>query len=178
MNYLRVKDGRYASGLFSDQRAGEDAKTYLSRLFIAPAPEPRPRVAVKAFDGLADMPLQAAPALVTLFRNFVWDLAELAEREVPGDGAKRAEKVRARLSLGHEALKSVGGARGSAFADPIVEPDAFADGLATWTRDFLGELEVMHPGIATRILKEAARAQRFQLAALDFFDRLPWKIEW
>lgn len=178
VNYLYVRDGRYASGLFSDQRREEDAKTYLSRLFIAAAPEPRPRVAVRAFAGLQAMPLQATPAMVTMARNYVWDVVDMAEREVPNDATKRAEKIRLRLSKEHESLKSVGGARGSSFADPIVEPDALIAGLAAWTKDFLGELEVMNPGIAPRLLKEAAREPRFQLSALGFFERLPWKIEW
>lgn len=178
VNYLAVREGRYASGLFSDQKPQEDAKTYLSRLFIAAAPEPRPGVAVKAFAGLPAMPLQATPALVAMYRNYVWDVVDLTEREVPGEASKRAEKVRMKLTTVHEALKSVGGPRGSAFADPIVEPDAITAGIATWTKDFLGELEVMHPRIAQRVLKEAAREPRYQMAALGFFERLPWKIEW
>lgn len=178
VNYLTVRDGRFASGIFSEQRRDEDAKTYLSRLFIAAAPEPRPRVAVKAFAGLDAMPLQATPALVSLLRNYVWDLNDLCEREVPNDAAKRGEKVRLKLSATDEALRSVGGPRGSGFADPIIEPRVFTDSLAAWTKEFLGELEVMHPGIAPKVLKEACREPRFQLAALGFFDRLPWKIEW
>jgi len=179
VNYLSVKDGRFAGGMFAEQRKDEDAKAYLARMFSAKHPEPLPRVAVKAFAGLAEMPLQATPALVQVYRQYVWDLVDLAEREMPGgESAKRAEKVRLRLSSSHEALKSVGGARGSLFADPIVEPAQFTDGVAGWTKDFLGELEVMNPRIASQLLKEASREQRFQFAALGFFDRLPWKIEW
>jgi len=178
VNYLAVKDGRYASGIFSDQQPSEDAKAYLGRLFVVKGAAVQPRVAVKAFEGLQALPLQATPAMVALLRQYVWDLVDLAEREVPNDAAKRAEKIRMRLTPAHEALKSVGGARGSVFADPIVEPAAFTDGVAGWTKDFLGELEVAHPRIAPRLLKEATRDQRFQLQALGFFDRLPWKIEW
>lgn len=188
VNYITVKDGHYGSGMFSEQKPGEDAKTYLGRLFASPAaapavktagsPSKAPRVAIKAFEGLAQLPHQATPALVGLFRQYVWDLVDLAEREVPNEAAKRAERVRMKLVPSHESLKSVGGARGSAFADPIVEPAAFTDGVAGWTKDFLGELEVTHPKIAPRLLKEATREQRFQLAKLGFFDRLPWKIEW
>ena len=178
VNYLAVKEGRYASGIFSDQQPSEDAKTYMSRLFVVKNAAVQPRVGVKAFDGLAALPLQATPAMVALLRQYVWDIVDLAEREMPGDAAKRAEKIRMKLTPKHEALKSVGGARGSAFADPIVEPAAFTDGVAGWTKEFLGELEVMHPKIAPRLLKEATRDQRFQLQALGFFDRLPWKIEW
>lgn len=178
VNYLIVKEGRYSSGIFSDQRPNEDAKAYLSRLFIAQAPEPLPRVAVKAFAGLPTMPLQATPHLVSLLRNYAWDLADICEREAPNEGAKRADKLRTKLAATHEALKSVGGPRGSAFADPIVEPRVFTDSLAAWTKDLLTELEIMHPGIAPKVLKEACREPRYQLAALGFFERLPWKIEW
>jgi hypothetical protein len=135
------------------------------------------RVAVKAFESLAELPLQATPALVKVFRQYVWDLVEAASKDMP-DAPKRAEKIRQKLTLQHEALKSVGGARGAAFADPIVAPAALAEGVVTWTKDFLGELEVMHPAIAPRLLKDATREQRFQFAALGFFERLPWKIEW
>jgi hypothetical protein len=177
VNYVMVKDGRFQAGKFCDQGKKEDAKAFLARTFAARPGEVKSRVAVKAFAGLAELPRQAAPALVRLFREYVWDLVEEAGKEMP-DAAKRAEKIRHKLSMTHEALKSVGGARGAAFADPIVEPTAFAEGVATWTKDFLSELEVMHPAIAPRLLKDATREQRFQFAALGFFERLPWRIEW
>jgi len=107
----------------------------------------------------------------------VWDLVDAAGKELP-DAPKRAERIRQKLTLSHEALRSVGGARGAAFADPIVAPSAFAEGVANWTREFLTELEVVHPAIAPRLLKDATREQRFQFAALGFFEQLPWRIEW
>jgi hypothetical protein len=178
VNYLTVKDGKYHGGLFSDQRPSEDAKTYLSRMFTSKHPEPHPRVTVQAYQKLEALPLQVTPALVQIFRHYVWDVVDLAEKEMPNDAAKRAEKIRARLTPAHDSLKGVGGARGCTCADPIVEPGPFAEAMAAWTKDFLGELDMIHPGIAPRLLKEATRAQRFQLDAVDFFDRLPWKIEW
>jgi hypothetical protein len=177
VNYVMVKDGRFQSGKFCGQDEKEDAKAFLARLFAARPGEVKSRVAVKAFESLAELPLQATPALVKVFRQYVWDLVEAASKDMP-DAPKRAEKIRQKLTLQHEALKSVGGARGAAFADPIVAPAALAEGVVTWTKDFLGELEVMHPAIAPRLLKDATREQRFQFAALGFFERLPWKIEW
>lgn len=178
VNYVTVKDGRFAGALFADPKKDEKPQETLARMFTAPPPEPRPRVAVKAFPGLAALPLQATPALVKVFREFVWDLSDLAEKECPGDGGKRAEKVRSRLVAAHDVLRSVGGARNLQPADPIVEPAVLAEAVAGWTKEFLGELEVIHPSIAPRLLQEAAREPRFALAAVGFFDRLPWRIEW
>lgn len=178
VNYLTVKEGRFASGIFSDQRPNEDAKSYLSRLFTARHPEPQPKVTVCGFTGLEQLPRQAPPALVQVFRQYVWDLVELAQKEGPADALKRAERIRMKLCAEHEALMSVGGVRNATFADPIIEPRHFSDAVAQWTRDFLGELEVTHPTIAPRLLKEACREARFQFAALGFFEKLPWKIEW
>ncbi len=177
VNYVQVKDGRFATGWFCDQDKKEDAKAFLARTFAARPGEQKSRVAVKAFAGLAELPEQATPALVKVFRQYVWDLVDSASKDLP-DAGKRAEKIRQKLSMTHEALRSVGGARGSAFADPIVAPAALAEGVATWTKDFLTELEVVHPRIAPRLLKDATREQRFQFSALGFFERLPWKIEW
>jgi hypothetical protein len=177
INYVSVKEGRFASGVFCGQGTGEDAKAFMTRMFAGTPADPKPRIVVKSYTGLAALPRQATPALVGVFRQYVWDLVELAGRELP-DAPKRAEKIRQKLTLTHEALKSVGGARGSGFADPIVEPAVLSDGVAAWTKDFLTELEVVNPKIAPKLLKETTREQRFQLASLGFFDRLPWRIEW
>lgn len=178
VNYVTVKDGHFAGAWYADPHPGERPQDTMARIFTAPPPEPRPKVVVKAFPGLPAMPLQATPALVKVFREFVWDLSDLAEKECPGDGTKRAEKVRARLVPAHDVLRSVGGSRAAQVADPIVEPRQLADAVAGWTKDFLTELEVIHPSIAPRLLHEAAREPRYALAAVGFFDRLPWRIEW
>jgi hypothetical protein len=83
-----------------------------------------------------------------------------------------------RLVATHDVLRSVGGPRGAESADPIVEPSALADGLAAWTREFLGELDVVRPQIAVQLLAEAAREHRFALNAVGFFERLPWRVQW
>jgi hypothetical protein len=178
VNYLEVKDGRFSCGYFSDQRQDEAPNAYVSRMFAPTGAGVRPRVAVRLFPGLGQLPHQAPPAMVKMFRKYFWDLNDLAEKEMPGEGQKRAERTRTRLSAQHEVLRSVGGARGSEPADPIAEPSVFADGMAAWTKEFLGELEVLHPSIAPRLLTEAAREHRFALGSLGFFERLPWRAQW
>ncbi len=177
VNYVTVREGRFASGAFADAE-GMDPRNALARVFQPIPPQVVPKVTARAIPGLPAVPAQATPALVQVFRQFVWDVTDAAEREVPGEGAKRAERVRTRLSTQHDALRSVGGPRGSVTADPICEPAHLADAVGALMRDFLGELEVAHPGIAKRLVKDAGREQRFALGAVGFFDRLPWRIDW
>jgi len=156
VNYILVRDGR----------------------FTVPPGEAKARVVAKAFAGLGAMPLQAPPPMVNMFRHFIWDLMDLAEGEMPGDAGKRSERIRLKLVPEHDVLRSVGGVRGSEFADPIVEPRVLVDAIAAWVREFLGELEIVHPQIALRLLREAGREHRFALNAVEFFDKLPWRIQW
>ena len=178
VNYVQVREGRFASGMFAEGRRADDPRTNLIGLFTAPPPEPRPRVSVRAFQGLATLPLQAPPALVEVFRQFVWQVTEAIEHELPGEGAKRAEKARTKLLDRYEALRGVGGARGLEVPDPICEPQQLAEAVAAWTGAFLGELEVVLPQIAARTVRDAAREQRYALGAVGFFEKLPWRIDW
>lgn len=178
VNYLRVREGRFAAGHFADRLPDEAPLACVTRLLAPSEAEPRPVLSARAYPGLEALPMQAPPAMVAMFRRFVWDLAESAERELPGDGIQRAERVRMRLVGTHDVLRSVGGPRGAESADPIAEPPALADGLAAWTREFLGELDVVRPEIAVRLLAEAAREHRFALNAVGFFERLPWRVQW
>lgn len=178
VNYLSVRSGRFASGLFADRRDDEQPMAYMTRLFTPQqSGEARPAVSAKTFDGLADLPQQAPPAMLAMFRRYVWDLAELAAAEV-SDALQRAERVRMKLVPKHDLLRSFGGPRGSDTADPIAEPAVVADAVAAWTKELLDELEIVHPQIAPRLLKEAAREHRFALSAVGFFERLPWRVQW
>ena len=178
VNYLVVKEGHFATGMFADKGPHEAPTAYVARLFTSVPPEPLPIVTAKAFVPLAALPQQATPALVQVFRTFVWDLTDFAEREAPGDAARRAERVRMKLLPGYDVLRAMGGARGGSVADPIAEPGVVADAVAAWAKELLTELEIVHPQIAPRLLKEAGREQRFALNAVGFFERLPWHIDW
>ena len=178
VNYLHVREGRFAAGHFSDRRPDEAPGQYIARLFTSVPPEPLPRISARPYAGLSEMPVQAPPAMVAMFRSFGWDLADLIEADHPGDGAKRAERIRQRLIPELPLLQHFGGMRGVEGSDPLAEPSALADALSAWTRDLLSELEIVDPGCAPRLLKEAAREHRFALGALGFFERLPWRIQW
>ena len=178
VNYLQVKDGRFASGHFADRLPNEAPLATVARLFTSTPPVPLPRVVARLYAGPPPLPVQAPPAMIQMFRRYTWDLADLIEREAPGQGAKRAERVRQRLLPQHQVLQWVGGTRGAAQEDPVVEPVTLADGVATWTKELLTEVEVLQPQSAPRILRDAAREHRFALNAVGFFEKLPWRIQW
>ena len=178
VNYLTVKDGRFASGHFAERRPDEPPLSYVARLFTSVPPEPLPVVVAKVYDLPRSLPLQAPPAMIAMFRHYVWDLSDLIEREAPGEGAKRAERVRQRLLAKHAVLSCVGGTRDAAATDPVVEPGALAEGVAAWTRDLLSEVEVLAPQSAPRLVRLSGREHRFALNAVGFFEKLPWRVQW
>jgi hypothetical protein len=178
VNYVQVREGRFTAGFFSDQRPDEQPGPYLARLFTSVSPEPLPRVVTAFFPGLAEMPLQAPPAMVAMLRTVVWNIAELAEQELPGEGAKRAERARLRVMAEHRVLGHFGGPRGVEGSDPLAEPSALADAIGAWTRELCGGMEIVNPGCAPRLVKEATREHRFALNAMGFFERIPWRIQW
>jgi hypothetical protein len=178
MNYVQVKEGRFAGGHFSDQHPDEAPGPYLARLFTAVAPNPLPKVVARAYPGFADLPLQATPALVAMFRAYFWGLTDLVEQEYKGEGVKRAERVRQRLIPQLPVLQAFGGPRGVDASDPLTEPVLVSEALAAWTSALLGEMEVINPGCAPRMVRDATRDNRFAFNAVGFFERLPWRIQW
>ena len=178
VSYVQVKDGHFTAGYFSDKRNDEQPAPYLARLFTSVPPEPLPKVVAAFYPGLQELPHQAPPAMLAMARAVVWNLTDLAEKELPGQGAGRAEKVRVRLMGKHRVLEALGGPRGTEGPDPVVEPSALADALGEWTKELGGELEIVNPGCAARLVRDAMREHRFALNAMGFFERLPWRIQW
>ena len=178
VNYVQVQDGRYVGGYLSDQRPDDPPNAHLARLFASVPPEPLPRVSATGFPGLAQMPVQAPPAMVAMFRTVVWGLADLLEQEHPDDGGRRAERARQRLIPTHPVLQSFGGPRGVEGSDPLAEPVTLAVAIAAWAGEVLGELEIIDPGCGPRLLRDVTREHRFALNAVGFFERLPWRIQW
>lgn len=179
VNYLAVQDGRFAGGRFTDARPDEAPNATVARLTHARPGEPRPVVALKSYAHIQALPTQASPAMVAMFRRYLWDVIDLLEREAPGQSARRAERAHHRtFSAGHDVLRHFGLMRGAEIADPIVEPSVLAEALAVWTRELLTEFEASHPLSAARIVRDAAREHRYALQAVGFFERLPWRIQW
>lgn len=178
VNYVQVKEGRFAGGHFCGQNQDEPPGPFLARLFTSVPPVPLPKVVAHAYAGRADVPRQATPALVAMFRAYYWVLTDLLEQEHQGESVKRAERARQRLLAEAPVLQAFGGPRGVDASDPLTEPAVLSGALAAWTSALLGEMEVINPGCAPRMVRDATRDNRFAFNAVGFFERLPWRIQW
>src|SRR2546425_9915535 len=67
-------------------------------------------------------------------------------------------------------------ARGAETPDAVVQPEELAAALMDWSRQLLQGVEVIMPGTAPKILREATRAHRYVLQSAGFYGQLPWPV--
>ncbi len=176
VSYLRFQDGAFLSGYFHGaDDVGLDVR--MERWMAPGADGSAPALAAAAFQAPPDLPVQAAPALIAIYREVYWAIARAADGQAP-DARKRAERLREALSGVHLPLTVLGTPLDRDAPDLVASPHDLANALADWTLQFLEELEVLAPGIAPVVLKEAAREHRFVLQKAGFFAGLPWNVEW
>ena len=62
--------------------------------------------------------------------------------------------------------------------DAVVRPEELSTALTDWALQLLEGAEVMMPGTALKVLKDATREHRYVLQAAGFYGRLPWRVTW
>src|SRR5438552_312219 len=72
----------------------------------------------------------------------------------------------------------VSAARGVETPDAVVQPEELAAALMDWSRQLLQGVEVIMPGTAPKILREATREHRYVLQSAGFYGQLPWPVTW
>jgi hypothetical protein len=178
VSYLRFQDGRYAAGAFADKAADESVTAYVTRLFASQVGLARPVIAANVYTPGGALPQQASPAMVDGFREVFARIIEVAEREVPGEARGRAAKIRDMLIPIHRSLVVVSTPRGEEPERLLATPDEMTLGLADWTLQLLEQLEIMAPGVAPQVLREATHEHRYVLQRAGFYGRLPWSVSW
>jgi hypothetical protein len=68
--------------------------------------------------------------------------------------------------------------RGGDMPDAVVQPDDLSHALTDWTLQLLEGVEVVMPGTAPKVLKDATREHRYVLQAAGFYGRMPWPVSW
>jgi hypothetical protein len=178
VSYLKFEDGKYLSGYFCDRPESIPPARYLESLFhLGPDGAP-PGMSAGLFPASAELPAQAATALVNTYRELYWRIVDAVDREFPGEAKKRAQKVTAGIIETHQALALLSVPRGTDTPDAVVQPEELSTALSDWTLQLLEGAEVMMPGTAPKVLKDATREHRYVLQAAGFYGRLPWQVTW
>ncbi|MEX2155932.1 MAG: hypothetical protein WD773_03725 [Gemmatimonadales bacterium] len=178
VSYLKFEQGKYISGYFCDRPDSVPPARYLESLFDIGADGSPPAMSAGVFPGAAELPAQAATALVNTYRELYWRIVDAVDREFPGEAKKRAQKVTAAMVDTHQALALLSVPRGTDTPDAVVRPEELATALTDWSLQLLEGAEVMMPGTAPKVLKDATREHRYVLQAAGFYGRLPWRVTW
>ncbi|HEV8264024.1 MAG TPA: hypothetical protein VGQ06_03670 [Gemmatimonadales bacterium] len=178
VSYLRFEKGRYVAGYFCAKPDAMPPARYLETLFDIGADGAPPAMSAGVFAAGADLPAQAPTALVNTYRELYWRIVEAVDREFPGEAKRRAQKVTAAIVAKHQALALMSVPRGADTPDAVVRPEELSTALTDWARQLLEGAEVMMPGTAPKVLKDATREHRYVLQAAGFYARLPWQVTW
>ena len=178
VSYLKFDQGKYASGYFCDRPDNVPPARYLESLFDIGADGSPPAMSAGVFAAAAELPAQAATALVNTYRELYWRIVDAVDREFPGEAKRRAQKVTAAIVDTHQALALLSVPRGTDTPDAVVRPEDLSTALTDWALQLLEGAEVMMPGAAPKVLKDATREHRYVLQAAGFYGRLPWRVTW
>lgn len=177
VNYLQFVAGAFHGGFLHDQPPGVGPEKHLRAMLL---PEGRPAREVVAHDltPLPALPVQALPTQVKLFREVQARILTSADKELLGEAGRKHQRHSAGLATTHPALELLSAPEYGAPPALVVTGDELTAALAAWTAKLLGDVEIVSPGGALSVLREATREHRHQLQAAGFYERLPWPVSW
>ena len=179
VNFLRFVGGVFTGGHLIDQPPGINADKYLLKLLTpAPGQPPRDVVAHDLVAVVRELPVQALPTQVKLFREVQAKILAAADKELMGEAKRKHERVSTSLKALHPALELLAAPEYGAPPNLVVTGEELTAAFAAWTAKLLQDVELVAPGGAMAVLKEATKENRHQLQASGYFDRLPWKVTW
>jgi hypothetical protein len=179
VNYFMFEGGEFQRGYFADRAPETPVPAYVKALF-APGPDGAvPQLTAGVFAGQEDVPPQASPEMLETYHQLYWAIARVADRETAGQAAKHAQRYRDLLSNVHRPLAAIGRPQDGVTGPAVVaSPEQLTFALSDWTLQFLEQVEVFAPGVASTILRDATRSHRYVLQRAGFYDRLPWSVVW
>jgi hypothetical protein len=178
VSYLRFDAGRFSRGYYTGKSPHTTVAQHLESLFRAPPGGDFVPLTGSGFPMAADLPEQAPSAMLQSYRELFWRVVEVAEREVPGEVSARAMKARDALIGAHPALEALSRPLDGPPVELVTTPSDVTRALANWCRELLQSLEVVAPGVAPAIVKDATREQRFVLQKAGFYQQVPWTVSW
>src|SRR5256886_6020553 len=92
VSYLRFESGRFASGYFCDRPDALPVGKYIESQFAHTPDGAVPAVAACLFPPEAELPAQAANALINTYRELYWRIVDEVDKEFPGEAERRAPR--------------------------------------------------------------------------------------
>jgi hypothetical protein len=178
VSYLQFDGGRFMHGYFCDKPAELAVAKFLEAQFQPDSAGNPPALSAVVFPAVADLPAQAPNSLINTYHELYWRIADEVEKELPGQGQRRAQKVCAGIIGTHKALALLSAPRGVETPEAVVRPEELSSALSDWSLQLLEGVEVMMPGTAPRILMEATKEHRYVLQSAGFYGHLPWQLAW
>ena len=180
VSFLQFVGGVFTGGYLHEQPAGINADKYLLKLLGGGAGGKPPKEVV-AHDLVAvvrELPVQALPTQVKLFREVQARIVAAADKELMGEAGRKHPRISAAVKALHPAIELLDAPEYGAAPSLVVTGEELTAAFAAWTEKLLKDVELVAPGGAQTVLKDAVKENRHQLQASGYFERLPWKVTW
>ena len=177
VSYLRFERGRPSGGYFTEKPESLTPVKFLESEIRGRTGRP-PALAAGMFRPVADLPAQAPKSLISTYREVYWRIVDAVEKEFPGEGRRRSQKVGTAIQDMQKAIRVLAAPRDAEPPEMVVQPEDLAGALSDWALQLLQGIEVVSPGTAAGIVKDATREHRFLLQSAGFYGRLPWHVVW
>jgi hypothetical protein len=172
MHYLCLDEGHYSTGYFCGREPGVPAGDFMRTLFGSRA------LGVSVYPALEELPEQALPGLVELYRRLL-EAAGEGVRERTGEEAAVAALRRARdvAHVAHPLLAAfVVHGDGSVSGAPLATPAQLTAAVAAWLVELLGDASLVVGLDPSALLERSVREGRYVLQEQGFFAQLPWPV--
>ncbi|HEX5725026.1 MAG TPA: hypothetical protein VFX98_06145 [Longimicrobiaceae bacterium] len=173
-HYLAFAEGAFRAGWFAGCAGARPAGDAVRAIFE----EAGGALQAALYPAVAELPVQAGPGLVDLYRRIVGgvlrDLSAALGRET-ALGLMRSGQALAALEHPEVAAFDLT-PEGRVSGDPVATPARLTDGVAAWLTEALITASDHHGVDPAALVEKSARDSRFVLAENGFFHRLPWAL--
>lgn len=172
--YLEFENGGFRAGYFCARDASVPVGDHLRAVFA----EAGEALRVGLYASLAEMPVQAGPGLVDLYRRIVGGVLREVSAPVGREaGLELMRRTQAVVRVRRPEVEAfVITEEGRVRGDPVATPRTLTDGVADWVTEALVAAAEGFAVDPAEVLERVARDSRFVLAEQGFFARLPWAV--
>ncbi len=172
-HYLSFEDGNFRGGWFTDRDPSVPVGDFVKAVFASAGGSLRALL----YPGFAEMPVQAGPGFVDLYRRIVGgvlrELSQATGRETALAELRRGQQA---ASGEHPCVAAFNVTdEGRISGDPVASPAVLTEAVAAWLTEVL--VNATDHGIdPAAVLERTARDSRFVLSEHGFFHKLPWAL--